>query len=90
MDTVEKALSWYDFDLLLSESLTADELIWWDLFPKEIVKYNWTTVAIQSNILKVWRFIKFKYNSLDRFMIWDSYIISDVSKPYINEPLLTN
>lgn len=82
---INKNLFWFKFDWRLSTSLTADELIWFDTLPSESTEYNWTIVSIQTPIAMVWRFIRFKYNSQHRFMMWNSYIISDKQKPYINE-----
>lgn len=86
---IDKALENFDFDNRLSETLTWDELLE-DETNNESQVYNWTIVSIQSNIMKLWRFIRFKYSSSERFMIGNSYIISDEAKTYINEPLLTN
>jgi len=66
-------------------TVTLDELIWSDELPSESTEYNWTIASIQSTIAMIWRFIKFKYSSKNRFMMWDSFIISDKQKPYINE-----
>lgn len=85
-----KTLNNFLIDKRLTTELTWDDIIWWDTLPLDNNEYNWTTVSIQSNILQVWRFIKFKYNSYNRFCIWDSYVITDSSKAFINEPLLTN
>ena len=89
LDIIEKELSNFDFDNRLSETLTWDELLEEEA-PEEQITYDWSIASIQSNILKVWRFIRFKYYSSERFMIWNSYIIADESKTFINEPLLTN
>lgn len=85
-----KVLDNFDFDNRLSTTLTWDEIIWWETVPYEQSEYNWTIVSIQSNIAKLWRFFNFRYNSIDRFMIWNSVIYANKSKPFINEPLLTN
>ena len=82
---INKDLSWFNFDTRLSSTLTWDELIWWDTLPEAVSEYDWTIVSIQNNIMMTWRFIKFKYKSLDRFMMWNSYIITDKAKTFINE-----
>ena len=82
---INKDLLWFEFDGRLNTTLTLDELIWFDELPSESTEYNWTIASIQSTIAMIWRFIKFKYSSKNRFMMWDSFIISDKQKPYINE-----
>jgi len=87
---LNKVLSSFDFDNRLSETLTGDEVIWWDKVPNEQIEYNGNIVSIQSTILYTGRFIRFKYSGTNRFMIWDSFILTDRTKLFINEPLLTN
>lgn len=94
LDRIDKRLYQFDFDNRLSTTLTGDDLIEWyepvDDEPKDKQKYNWNLVSIQSNVMKTWRFINFRYTSDKRFCIWPSYIVSDKTKTYINEPLHTN
>lgn len=87
---IKRILNNFMFDNRLSNSLTWDEMIWWDTVPLEQSYYDWTTVSIMSRIFQTWRFFNFKYNSYDRFVIGNSYIFTNKSKPFINEPLLTN
>ena len=87
---LNKILSSFDFDNRLSETLTWDEVIWWDEVPNEQIEYNGNIVSIQSTLLYTGRFIRFKYSGTNRFMIWDSFILTDRTKLFINEPLLTN
>lgn len=89
IDTINKTLENFNFDNRLSTTITWDELLE-DTTNSESTEYNWTIVSIQSNLMKVWRFIRFKYYSQNRFMIGNSYVIADESKTYRNEPLLTN
>lgn len=89
LNIIEKELSNFNFDVRLSDELTWDELLE-DSEPQEQSEYNGNIASIQSNILLCWRFIRYKYYSYERFMMWNSYIISDMTKPFINEPLLTN
>jgi len=86
--SMNRVFSNFDFDTRLSETLTWDEIIgYWTgtQLPYEEWEYNWKTVSLQSTILKTWRYISFKYNSYDRFCIWDSYVLTDFTKPFINE-----
>jgi len=80
---------WFDSRLNL-ETLWLDEIVWYDSLPWEVSEYDWTIVSLQSNIQKTWRFIRFKYTSVNRFCIWPSYILADYTKPFINEVSCTN
>jgi hypothetical protein len=80
----------YNFDNRLSETLTMDELIGDDTVPKEQVTYDWTVVSIQNWIYMTWRFLRFKYHSDNRFIIWQSFIFTEKTKPLINEFYNTN
>ena len=91
MEELNKKLNNFDFDSRLNEiTFTADELIWSDTIISEQNEFNWTIVSLQSNILKTWRFIRFKYNSINRFCIWPSYVLADSTKAFINEINTTN
>jgi hypothetical protein len=88
----EKNLTWFEHDLRITtpeESL--DDLIWFDNdeFSYWAI-YDWSVVWIQSNIMKTWRFVFFKYHSTNRFVIWKSFVITDKTKTFINELTLTN
>lgn len=87
INTIDKVLDNFEFDNRFNTNIIWDELLEQS---KESTKFNWNIVSIQSNLMKWWRFIRLKYYSQNRFMIWDSFIITDETKPYINEPLLTN
>jgi len=82
---MQRRLNNYNFDLRLNESITWDELIWYDTWVYEVSEYDWNVVSLQTTILKTWRFIRFKYNSFNRFCIWPSYVFTDFTKPFINE-----
>ena len=90
IETKTKLLWNYVFDNRLSETLTWDELIWSDTVPKEQVTYNWNVVSLQSGIYKTWRYIRFRYHSFNRFIIGETFIFTEKTKPMINEILLTN
>ena len=89
LDKIEKRLNSFDFDNRLSDTITWDELLE-NTTNNEQVIYDWSIASIQSNLLKVWRYIKFTYHSYNRFMLGNSYVITDKSKIFINEPLFTN
>jgi hypothetical protein len=82
---INRKLNWYKFDLELITEPTLDELIWYDTIPTEVLTYDWTIASIQQTILKSWRYIRFKYTSINRFIIWESLILTDKSKIFINE-----
>lgn len=74
-----------DLDNRLSVTLTGDELIWEVTLPMEATEYNGNNFSFQMPILKTWRYIRFKYNSFQRFSIGDSTVFVDFTKPFINE-----
>lgn len=84
-----KRLNNFVFDNRLNTTTTLDPLIDQDtsIYTNE---YDWNIAMIQSRLLKQWRYIKIKYISNNRYVIWSSYVIADKHKTYINEPLLTN
>ncbi len=75
----------YDFDNRLATTLSGDEILGYDGEVYEVSEYNGTTVSLQTNILKTGRYIRFKYHSLKRFCMGDTYIFADFTKPFVNE-----
>ena len=90
LDSETKRLTWFNFDWRLNTISTGDELIENPTIIQEALDYNWTTISIQSWIYRTWRFINYKYSSYKRFMIWNSYVLFDKAKVFINEPHITN
>ena len=87
-----KNLTWFEHDLrVTTPEESPDDLLWDDddWFSYWVI-YDWSVVWIQSNIMKTWRFIFFKYHSSNRFIIWKSFVITDKTKTFINELTLTN
>lgn len=83
--TLNKHFWNYAFDSTLANN-ELEDLIWYE----ESSVYNWNTVSLQHNIFRAWRFVKFKFHSYKRFIIWESYIPYKKTKYYINEILQTN
>ena len=74
-----------DIDNRLSPVLSGDEIVGYDVLPAEATDYNGNNFSFQMPILKTWRYIRFKYNGLQRFCIGDSAVFIDYTKPFINE-----
>lgn len=70
-----------NFSFDANRTLTPDED---DLIEEDFDVYEWTVVTVQNDLTMSWKFIRFKYSGVTRFILWDSYIISSESKPYIN------
>lgn len=83
--SLQKTLSHYEFDQRLSDTITADELVWYDVVPAESESYEWTFVSLQSNQFLTWRNIRVEFVWNNRFQIWHSTVYYDESKPTINE-----
>jgi len=60
------------------------------IWHKNIARYTGNVVSIQNNIFKLWRFWRFSFHGINRFVYGWSYIVADKTKPYINEPLQSN
>jgi len=75
----------YNFDT--DRELTLDE---WDLTDEVKNKYQWSIASIQHSIQFAWKYIRIKYYSDKRFIIWDTYLLERFSKAYINNILNSN
>lgn len=64
--------------------MTADELIGYET-PKEILEYDGTFFSFQANVQVTGRYSKFKFSSVNRFCIGNTYVMADKMKPFINE-----
>lgn len=90
IDTMYKKIVDYDFENRLEEEPTWDDLLEDITDTVNWLDYTGTTVSIQNWIYRTWRFIRFKFYWNKRFIIWDSYVFTETTKPMINEYLLTN
>lgn len=52
--------------------------------------YTWNIASIQTDIYRSGKYLRFKYESSNRFIIWNSYLLHKESKPYVNNILTSN
>ena len=90
LQTFSKTLNNFKFDSRLETVPTGDELIGFPGSLDEGIQYNWNIISIQIPIYKTWRYIYFKYTSINRFIIGHSYVFVEKTKPFINEMDLNN
>ena len=86
MHTTTHNLKDYQFDVSLDPAPDWDELLWYE----EQIPYNWNLASLQTWLKLCWRFNRFKYKSETRFIMWPNYLLSDQSKPFVNDILTSN
>lgn len=70
----------YEFDNYTGDELDED---WLTDDPE--IKYTWSIASVQTPLIYAGKFIRFKYRSPNRFILWDSYFLTSESKLYANE-----
>lgn len=62
----------------------------WEIIEDDSDLYKWSIASMQETLNFSGKYIRLKYSSYNRFILWDTYFLTQSSKPLINNILNSN